>query len=84
MNGSVVRRPESVVRIRLDVFGRRVLAERTGTGWKAYYVGQEGKRRAASDITIPSEIAESDLERYLADLCHEWATERHPAVTRIG
>ena len=24
---------------------------------------------------LPSSVSETDLERYLADLCHEWATE---------
>ena len=33
---------------------------------------------------IPPELAEPDLERYLADLCHELATPARPHVRRIA
>ena len=68
---------------RFEVFGRHVLVEWTEKGWQAYYLGDEGKRRAASDIIIPNDVVESGLDQYLADLCHEWATERSPGVKRI-
>ena len=48
-----------------------------------FYRGTEGKRRAAPDLVVPNDVGESQLGQYLADLCHEWATERHPDVRRL-
>ena len=69
--------------IRFDVFGRRVLVVGSEAGWSVFYLGSEGKRRPAHDILVPPYVSESELERYLADLCHEWATERHPDVRQL-
>jgi hypothetical protein len=69
--------------LKLDVFGRSVLVERCAEGWKAFYLGSDGKRRRAEDLIIPSTILEEELETYLADLCHEWATARNPSVVRV-
>jgi len=69
--------------LRLDVFGRHVLVERHGGAWRAYYLGAEGKRRPADDLLIPDELSEAQIAGYLSDLCHEWASERHPAVSKI-
>ena len=70
--------------LKLDVFGRRVLIERRVEQWVVYYVDGDGKRRIAEDISIPDSVLEGELERYVADLCHEWATPRHPAVARVA
>jgi len=69
--------------LRFDVFGRRVVVERSTRGWEVFYPGADGKRRRATDIVIPSDLPESGVERYLADLCHEWATENHPEVRQV-
>ncbi len=53
-------------------------------GWAVFYLGDEGKSRPATDIVIPSDINESEIEQYLDDLCHEWATEKHPNIKRLG
>ena len=65
---------------KFDVFGRRVLVSRLGDGWQAYYLGNEGKRRRADDIVIPSSVMENEIRQYLADLCHEWASPSNPDV----
>ncbi len=70
--------------IKLDVFGRPVVAMQTLEGWKLFYVGEEGKRRPAPDIIVPADVREADLEMYLADLCHEWCTALNPTVTRLS
>lgn len=72
-----------MTRLKLDVFGRTVLIERGAEGWETFYVGGEGKRRRADDIFIPAAVPEAELERFVADLCHEWATPRNPQVCRI-
>ena len=69
--------------LRFDVFGRRVLVTRQNGRWTAFYTGDEGKRRVAVDIVIPESTAEEDVQGYLADLCHEWATNSHPDVRKL-
>ena len=69
--------------LRFDVFGRHVLVAKTEDGWVAYYQGSEGKRRLATDILVPAATCESEIEQYLADLCHEWASDRYPSVKRL-
>jgi hypothetical protein len=69
--------------IRVDVFGRQVVVEESARGWLVFYVGQEGKRRLAEDIVVPRSVAAEDMVQYLADLCHEWASARHPQVKRL-
>lgn len=69
--------------LKFDVFGRDLLVVEKDGGWQAFYLGGDGKRRKAPEITVPASITESEMIRYLDDLCHEWATGRHPGVTRI-
>ena len=69
--------------LKFDVFGRRVLIVEAGDGWQAFYLGNEGKRRPARDIIVPSNVAESEIAQYLDDLCHEWATDRNKSVKRV-
>jgi len=68
---------------RYNVFGREVLVQKTSEGWSTFYPGSEGKRRSAG-IHIPATVTESQLSQFLDDLCHEWATDVHPDVIRIG
>jgi hypothetical protein len=72
-----------MTRLKLDVFGRSVLVERDAEAWVVFYLSTDGKRRRANDIFIPSTVSESEIERFVADLCHEWATPRNPNVVRI-
>ena len=69
--------------LKFDVFGKIVLVEMQSSRWVAYYPGPDGKRRPALDIVIPADIGEAELEQYLADLCHEWATPRHQSVVPL-
>ena len=69
--------------LKFDVFGRDVLIVGSSSGWKAFYVGTEGKRRPAIDIVIPPGIQEYKLAEYLDDLCHEWASDRNNSVTLV-
>ena len=69
--------------IKLDVFGRHVMATRTNDGWSVFYIGDDGKRRPAHDIPVPEFVQESEIENFLADLCHEWATDKNNDVRRL-
>jgi hypothetical protein len=55
---------------------------RDGDRWRAYRLG-EGKRRELHDLVIPEDLPEPELERFLADVCHEMATPARPGVRRL-
>lgn len=69
--------------MKLDVFGRHVEVTRRNGTWLVFYLGNEGKKRIATDIAIPAEIGDNDVIGYVADLCHEWASQRHPNVKKL-
>ena len=70
-------------RVKLDVFGRLMLAERTATGWQLFDLGSDGKRRPAKDIVVPDFISDAELEQYLADIFHESSTGKQLGVRRL-
>lgn len=58
----------------VEVYGRRLLVERTDDGWQAFIPGDDGKRRQAIAVPIPAFIvSEDEMLQYLADLWHESA-----------
>ena len=66
-----------------DVFGTRMVVERTPSGWALFYPAEEGKRRTVPGLLIPPDTAPADIPQYLADLCHEAASPAHPDVRRL-
>ena len=70
-------------RVKLDVFGRLMLAERTAAGWQLFDLGFDGKRRPAKDVVVPDFVSDAELEQYLADIFHESATGKHAGVRRL-
>lgn len=68
---------------RFNVFGKIIAIRHEGDGWKAYSVGNDGKRSPAG-FEIPHFISSSELEQYLFDLFHENATSNNNEVRRIG
>ena len=70
--------------IKLDVFGTIVLAIHTNDGWEVFYLSEGGKRRLATEIFVPRFVKETEIENYIEDICHEWATEKHPNVRRLN
>ena len=69
--------------MKFNVYGRLIEVRRNEQKWIAYYLGNEGKKRIAHDIHIPSTIDKKDLTEYLADLCHEWAKPNSQGVFEI-
>ncbi len=69
--------------IKLNVFGRQVLAVKSEDGWQLFYSSADGKRRPADDLIVPPFVAVSEMVSYLEDLCHEWASDRHPGVRHL-
>lgn len=68
---------------RFRVFRRLVGIAAVAGGWRAFYLGSDGKRRPA-DFIVPSDIPADELGAYLADLFHEDATPGHDRVERLG
>jgi len=67
-----------------DIFGTLLAVEKQDGHWRAYYLGNEGKRRPAADILIPDELNYDEIVGYLDDLLHERATANHPRVTQLN
>jgi hypothetical protein len=72
------------IMFRFDVFGKMIGVMSVKDGWRAYYLGSEGKFREAQDILIPSTVPVKGIAPYLADLLHESATPEHPNVRRLA
>ena len=68
----------------IDIFGKEVEVVRREPEWVVFYRGNEGKKRLANDIVIPSNIKETELVKYLSDIYHEHSTKRHPEVKILG
>jgi hypothetical protein len=62
--------------IKLDVFGRQVLAVRSEEGWQLFYIGGDGKRRSVDDLIVPSLLVEKGLEKI--------RQKDYPAVVVLG
>ena len=58
----------------VEVYGRRLLVERTADGWRGYAPREDGTRRLSPAVLIPHFVVTDDeLLQYLADLWHESA-----------
>ena len=68
------------IRLRLNVFGRLLDIERVDNKWIVFDSGNEGKRRKATDIIIPSSLKQAELTTYLDDLLHESASVSCPKI----
>ena len=70
--------------MKVQAHGRDLEITRYEDRWKAFDIGNEGKKRSARDLVIPSSVTEDEIVGYLSDLLHEYATPRYPGVTRIS
>jgi hypothetical protein len=69
-------------RLRFDVYGTPMQAERSPTGWRIFQSGADGKRLELG-LAVPAGVDENELGQYLDDLFHEAATPAHPCVRRL-
>lgn len=70
--------------MKYSIFGKRLVeVVRQDGGWVVFYLGNEGKKRIAQDIVIPSSVSEADIEDYLADVFHEYATLKNNTIERL-
>lgn len=70
--------------MKFDIFGKKILeVVRSNDQWLAFYCGNGGVKRKADDIRIPASLEESELDDYIGDVFHEWATSDRNNVKRI-
>jgi hypothetical protein len=69
--------------MKLNVYGRKFEVIKSEGKWKVFILGDEGKKRIADQITIPSNIVESELINYISDMYHEWASPTNNEVAVI-
>ncbi|KAF1030068.1 MAG: hypothetical protein GAK40_00174 [Burkholderia plantarii] len=67
---------------RFDVFGRRIAVVRRDGRWRAFDLGNDGKRRLANFV-IPVDVDVATLAQYLGDLFHEAARPGYDTVRRL-
>ena len=60
--------------MKFRAYGKEIEVVWERNRWATYYLGNEGKKRTAYDIIIPSELKEKEIKNYLEDILHEWAT----------
>ncbi|QSX38399.1 DUF7661 family protein [Shewanella sedimentimangrovi] len=71
--------------MKFDIFGKKILeVTRIGDEWRACYCGTGGVKRKAEDIRIPAGINEAELEDYIADIFHEWATPGRDRIVKLS
>ncbi|WP_373944871.1 hypothetical protein L0991_14775 [Vibrio chagasii] len=69
--------------LKFQVFHQNMSVQRQNGEWLLYREWETSIRARVYDVIIPSDLAEEELVRYLADIYHEFASEKYPSVTRI-
>ncbi len=70
--------------IKFNVFGKQMSVIKKESEWQLFNESYTGIRSRVFDVMIPSEMEESELEKYLDDIYHEFASEKHPRVRRLN
>lgn len=69
--------------MQFDIYGKKILQVLRRDGeWQVFYLGNGVKRRT-DDIYIPANVTEQELEEYIGDVFHEWATHDNHSIVRI-
>lgn len=69
--------------IKFNVFGKRMSVVKKEQEWQLFNDPEVGIRSRVYDVIIPADIKESELEKYLDDIYHEYASEKYPRVTKL-
>lgn len=70
--------------IKFDVFGKTMSIIRKDHEWQLYNESKLGIRARVYDVVIPQELGADELASYLDDIYHEYSTQTHPRVVRLG
>ncbi|MCG9695331.1 hypothetical protein L1D55_27480 [Vibrio sp. Isolate22] len=63
--------------LKFQVFHQRMSVQRQNEEWLLYRESETSIRARVYDVIIPSDLAEEELARYLADIYHEFASEKY-------
>ncbi|ARR44548.1 hypothetical protein CAY59_09405 [Vibrio campbellii] len=69
--------------IKVNVFGKIMLAECNDGIWTLYIDSETSIKRPIRDFVVPPFLDEDELLTYLDDMYHEHATATHPCVFRV-
>lgn len=70
--------------LQLDVFGKRMIADRRSGRWQLSMAGADGKRRPLTDILVPADVTtEEALLTFLNDVYHESARPGRKRIRRL-
>lgn len=72
------------VLIKFDVFGKPMSVVKKEQEWQLFNESVTGIRSRVYDVVIPVELKESELEKYLDDIYHEYSSETNPRVKRLN
>lgn len=72
------------MKYRFNVFGKPMVVVRKDEAWELYLESDVGMRTRVYDVAIPAELSSDELGRYLDDIYHEMATQRHPTVEQLA
>ncbi len=74
--------PTMPARLKFDVYGKIMVAERAGSGWQLFVVGADGKRSPAQ-VVVPDFIQDAEVGQFLDDIFHEMATPARASIVQI-
>lgn len=69
---------------KFDVCGTTLIAIQCHGQWRLSIDSGLGLRRPVKDVVFPASLDENKLAQYLADIYHEWATNRHPHIVKLS
>ena len=69
--------------LKFNVFGKIMSVERKNHEWVLFVDSSTGFKNQINDVVIPNDLKEDNLESFLDDMYHEWATVENPKVERI-
>lgn len=67
--------------LKLDVFGKAMVARYDNHGWQLSIPGYEGKSRPVPNLVVPSDVVTvEELVGFLSDVYHESSSPDKPTV----
>lgn len=70
--------------VKFNVFGKPMSIIRKDQEWQLFNESDTGLRSRVYDVVIPNDLDIASLETYLDDIYHEYSSEKHPKVVRLG
>lgn len=69
--------------LHFDVFGKKMAVLRENQQWLLYLLSPTSIKARIYDVIIPDDLPAHSIAKYLEDIYHEYATERHPNVVQL-